>query len=252
MSQSEAEKPSNSILPRHVAIIMDGNGRWAKGRGRPRHMGHQAGAQAAEVVIESVARRGIPVLSLFAFSSENWSRPQGEIRRLMDLFRRAMKQAVPKLHENGVRVSFLGDRSRFPEDLQVKMGEAEQLTAANSGLHLNIAAGYGGRWDILQAARGAAQEVADGRIRPEDIDEAALGRKLSLSGLPAPDLFIRTGGERRISNYFLWDLAYTELYFTDCLWPDFDADALNAALADFSERERRFGGVGREGAESLA
>jgi len=252
MSDSEAEKASEDVLPRHVAIIMDGNGRWAKGRGRPRHMGHQAGARAAEAVIESAARRGIQVLSLFAFSSENWSRPPGEIRRLMDLFRRAMKQAVPRLHENDVRVSFLGDRSRFPDDLQRKMSEAETLTVGNGGLHLNIAAGFGGRWDILQAATQVARDVAAGRIRPEEIDEALLSAKLSLAGLPAPDLFIRTGGERRISNFFLWDLAYTELYFTNCLWPDFDGDALHAALADYAERERRFGGVGREGAESLA
>lgn len=247
MSDNDQETPAIHPLPRHVAIIMDGNGRWARERGRPRHMGHRAGAEAARQVIESAGRLGIPVLSLFAFSSENWSRPRAEVSRLMDLFRRALKQALPKLHENGVRVCFVGDRSRFPTDLQSEMRKAEDLTAGNDGLRLNIAAGYGGRWDIVSAARSLADQVAAGELGPEEIDEERIQSRLSLANVPSPDLFIRTGGERRLSNFFLWDLAYTELYFTDCLWPDFGAQALNRALADFAERERRFGGVGGKG-----
>jgi len=254
MATSEMEQGSESMdgVPRHVAIIMDGNGRWAKERGRPRHMGHQAGARAAEAVIEAAARRGVGVLSLFAFSSENWCRPKSEVTRLMDLFRRALKQAVPRLHEHGLRLAFLGERQRFPEDLQSRMQDAESLTGSNSGMRLNIAAGYGGRWDIVQASRKLAEAVAAGELSPDAVDADALASRLSLAGQPAPDLFIRTGGERRISNYFLWDLAYTELYFTDCLWPDFDADALERAMQDFAERERRFGGVAEKGAQSGA
>ena len=247
MSNGEQDKLTTSFLPRHVAIIMDGNGRWARERGKPRHAGHQAGARAAQVVVETAGREGIEVLTLFAFSSENWSRPKGEVSRLMDLFRRAIKQSVPRLHENGVRLRFLGDRSRFPGDLQQRMLDAEALTRENHRLNLNIAAGYGGRWDILQATRRIATAVASGELDIDSVDEARFSACLSLAELPEPDLFIRTGGERRISNFFLWDLAYTELHFTDRLWPDFGEDCFRQALNDFAERERRFGGVGKDG-----
>lgn len=244
MPASKQDNPDPATLPRHVAIVMDGNGRWARQRGRPRHMGHQAGARSAREVVFTASDLGIPYLTLFAFSSENWSRPASEVKRLMDLFRRAVKQAVPKLHENDVRIRFLGDRAPFPEDLRARMAETEALTADNGGLGLNIAAGYGGRWDIVNAARHLAHEVRAGRLEPAELDETRFAGALSLAGMAEPDLFIRTGGERRISNFFLWDLAYTELYFSDRLWPDFGADALKEALADFAARERRFGGVG--------
>jgi len=252
MPENDQETQSIHPLPQHLAIIMDGNGRWASERGKPRHMGHRAGAQAAREVIETAGKLNIPVLSLFAFSSENWSRPDSEVSRLMDLFRRALKQALPKLHDNRVRVCFLGDRSRFPSDLRKQMLAAEERTAGNAGLRLNIAAGYGGRWDIVSAARAMAGRVAAGELALEEIDEDLFSACLSLGGVPAPDLFIRTGGEHRLSNFFLWDLAYTELYFTDCLWPDFGAIALKRALADFAERERRFGGVGGKGEDARA
>lgn len=235
-------------LPEHVAIVMDGNGRWASARGHPRYRGHQAGAQAAQDVVETSARLGISTVSLFAFSSENWSRPAAEVQQLMKLFRRSMNQAVPDLHANEVRIRFIGARESFPPDLQRRMTEAENLTAGNRRLHLNIAAGYGGRWDILAATRQLAEEAVAGRIQAAEIDEAVFQQRLSLASLPEPDLFIRTGGERRVSNFFLWDLAYTELYFTDSLWPDFDRDAYMQALKVFANRDRRFGRV-HEGTE---
>ncbi|MEA5444391.1 polyprenyl diphosphate synthase [Gammaproteobacteria bacterium AB-CW1] len=252
MSEVEGDRDGKGVLPRHIAIIMDGNGRWAKERGQARHKGHQAGAEAAREVIATAGELGVPVLSLFAFSSENWSRPATEVNRLMDLFRRALKQALPKLHENGVRVRFLGDRRRFPEDLQTRMAEAEALTADNQSLTLNICAGYGGRWDILESCRRLARDVAAGKLNPEDIDESGFAAGLSLADVPAPDLFIRTGGERRLSNFFLWDLAYTELYFSERLWPDFGGDALREAVTDFGERERRFGRVADNEGEASA
>ncbi len=252
MSDSEKDTSGFAPLPRHVAIIMDGNGRWAKERGKARHTGHQAGARAAQSVVEQAGKLGISVLSLFAFSSENWSRPAGEVSRLMDLFRRAIKQSLPKLHENQVRICFVGDRERFPDDLRKKMAEAESLTAENERLHVNIAAGFGGRWDILSATRRLAEQVASGTLSPSDIEEQHFRQQLSLAHLPEPDLFIRTGGERRLSNFFLWDLAYTELYFTERLWPDFDADCFHQALRDYAERERRFGRVGSDGEDPNA
>lgn len=244
MPDPQPDKPETPVLPQHVAIVMDGNGRWARQRGRPRHMGHQAGARAAREVVFTCSEMGIEVLTLFAFSSENWNRPAGEIRRLMELFRRAVKQAVPRLHENAVRIRFLGNREPFPTDLRERMRETEALTADNGGLQLNIAAGFGGRWDIVNATRHLAAEVQAGRLHPDQIDEERFSGALSLAGIGDPDLFIRTGGERRISNFFLWDLAYTELYFSERLWPDFGADAFKEAVADFAERERRYGGIG--------
>ncbi len=241
MREAELDIPPSHSLPRHLAVVMDGNGRWARARGKPRYQGHRAGAEAARQIIETVGELGIPHLSLFAFSSENWDRPASEVQQLINLFRRSLKQAVPELHANGIRVRFLGDAARFPEDLRRRMDDAERLTAHNEHLNLHIAAGYGGRWDILNAARALAEAVRRGELRPEDIGETRFAEMLSLSGVPEPDLFIRTGGERRVSNFFLWHLAYTELYFSDTLWPEFDRAALLKALWFFAGRERRYG-----------
>src|SRR5690606_27745734 len=213
-------------LPRHLAVIMDGNGRWAARRRRPRMIGHRAGARAVNLCIDFCLERGIAALTLFAFSSENWGRPADEVGALMKLFLNALDREVGELHRRGVRVRFIGDRSRFEHGIVARMRAAEVLTARNTRLSLTIAASYGGRQDIAAAARALALDVAEGRLRPEDIDEAALGRHVALSDLPEPDLFIRTGGDLRISNFLLWQLAYTELWFTDTLWPDLDAGVL--------------------------
>lgn len=230
-------------VPRHVAIIMDGNGRWAASRGASRSAGHRAGARAAREAVEAARRTGVEVLTLFAFSSENWHRPGPEVRVLMDLFARTIRKEVPELRANGVRLRFIGERSHFPEALRRSMNRAEALTAGNGELQLLVAVDYGGRWDIVQAARRLAAETAEGRLTPGDIDETRFSQAMSLAGYPPPDLFIRTGGERRVSNFLLWDLAYTEMYFSDVLWPDFDADAFAEAVAWFAGRERRFGRV---------
>jgi len=230
--------------PAHIAIIMDGNGRWARGRGLPRATGHQAGFRNTRNIVEACARREIDALTLFAFSSENWGRPQQEVGLLMDLFLRALKSEVSKLHENNVRMSFIGERSAFSEKLQNEMQNAERLTANNSGLALSVAVNYGGRWDIVNAARHLAGKVKQGELAPDDITIETFSEAITLSELPEPDLFIRTGGEKRISNYLLWHLAYTELYFTDVLYPDFDEAALDLALDDFGSRQRRFGKTG--------
>jgi undecaprenyl diphosphate synthase len=227
--------------PRHLAVIMDGNGRWAERRRRPRVIGHRAGARAVNVCIDFCLERGIGALTLFAFSSENWGRPEEEVGALMKLFLNALDREVDELHRREVRVRFIGDRARFADDIRLRMDAAESLTQANRRLHLVIAASYGGRQDITHAARALAADVAAGRLRPEDIDEAALGAHVALADLPPPDLFIRTGGDHRISNFLLWQLAYTELWFTDVLWPDLDAALLQRALDDFAQRERRFG-----------
>ena len=238
--------PASRILPRHVAMIMDGNGRWARQRGRPRASGHQAGFRATRDVVEICARRGIGALTLFAFSSENWRRPESEVGLLMDLFLRALKSEVGKLCDNDVRIRFIGDRTAFQSRLQREMENAETLTADNGGLELAVAVNYGGRWDIVNAARSLAREVADGRLAPEDIDVDTFSRHVSLAGVTEPDLFIRTGGEKRISNYLLWHLAYTELYFTDVLWPDFGDEELGRALDFYAGRQRRFGRTGEQ------
>ena len=228
-------------IPRHLAVIMDGNGRWAERRQRPRTLGHRAGAKAVQVCVEFCLSRGIEALTLFAFSSENWNRPQEEVGALMKLFLRMLDSEVDELHRRGVRVAFIGDRSGFPEAIRDKMAQAEAQTAGNRILVLTIAAGYGGRWDITQAARRLATEAAAGRLDPAMIDEALVDSLVGLAGLPAPDLFIRTGGDLRISNFLLWQMAYTEMWFTETLWPDLDDAVLTAALADFADRERRFG-----------
>ncbi len=232
---------AHSPVPRHVAIIMDGNGRWARRRRLPRTAGHQAGVTAVRKTVEHCARKGIEVLTLFAFSSENWRRPPEEVSVLMRLFEMTLSRETRRLDEHGIRLRVIGDRSAFSKNLQQRIAEAEAQTAGNDRMTLLIAANYGGRWDITQAAQQLARQVATGVLKPEEIDEAALAAHLSFAGLPEPDLFIRTGGELRISNFLLWQLAYTELYFTDVLWPDFDEAELDKALAEYSRRERRFG-----------
>lgn len=228
-------------LPRHVAIIMDGNGRWAAGRGLPRAAGHKAGLEPVRMSIKECMQRGIEALTIFAFSSENWRRPQEEVTSLMGLFVEALDREIAELHQNGVRIRFVGDRKSLSVRLQARIAEAEAQTAHNKGLKLQVAVSYGGRWDIVQASQKLARDCARGVLRAEEITEEGFGSALALAGLPEPDLFIRTGGERRISNFLLWDLAYTELYFCDKLWPEFDVAELEAALSFFDARERRFG-----------
>lgn len=234
-------EPSAAAVPRHIAIIMDGNGRWAQRRRRPRMIGHRAGARAVNRTIDFCLEKGVSALTLFAFSSENWGRPQEEVDALMKLFLHALDREVDELQRRGVQVRFIGDRSRFAAPLRERMAGAERITAANSRLVLSIAASYGGRQDIALAARALAEEVAAGRLQPQQIDEALLASRIALADLPAPDLFIRTGGDTRISNFLLWQLAYTELWFTETLWPEFDAAVLQQALDDYAGRERRFG-----------
>lgn len=223
---------------------MDGNGRWAKLRKRPRIIGHRAGARAVNVCVDFCLARGISALTLFAFSSENWGRPDEEVGGLMKLFMGALEREVGELDRRGVRIRFIGERSRFASPIVERMSAAEAQTAGNRRLTLVVAASYGGRQDIAQAARGIAEDVAAGRLLPGDVDEAAVAARMALADLPAPDLFIRTGGDHRISNFLLWQLAYTELWFTDTLWPDLDAATLQRALDEYAGRERRFGLTG--------
>jgi undecaprenyl diphosphate synthase len=220
---------------------MDGNGRWASRRALPRHVGHKAGVKAVHAVVEGCARRGVEALTLFAFSSENWGRPAEEVTRLMELFVEAMDREVNDLHRNGIRVRFIGELQTLKPELLASIAAAEARTAANPNLTLFIALSYGGRWDIAQAARRLAERAVAGTLDPAAIDEEALGRELALAGAPDPDLFIRTGGEQRLSNFLLWNLAYTELYFCDTLWPDFDDEELARAFHYFAGRQRRFG-----------
>jgi len=230
-------------VPRHIAIIMDGNGRWAAERGLARYTGHKAGIEAVRRCIEGCTERRIEALTLFAFSSENWRRPDEEVARLMSLFVSALDREIERLHASGVRLRFIGARERLSARLRARIGAAEVRTAANRGLALQIAVSYGGRWDIVRAARTLAAQCIEGSLEPRDLTEERFAGALELAGLSDPDLFIRTGGERRISNFLLWNLAYTELYFTDRYWPDFDAGALDEALAFYAQRERRFGRV---------
>ncbi|WP_133682649.1 isoprenyl transferase [Paludibacterium purpuratum] len=227
--------PPVAAVPRHVAIIMDGNGRWAKKRLLPRVAGHKRGLDAARNVVTACRKLGVEYLTLFAFSTENWRRPQDEVSFLMELFLRALESEVGRLLENNIRLRVVGNRERFAPSLVERIAAAEARTAGNSGLVLTIAADYGGRWDVLQAVNTLLAEGAT------QIDEAALSERLTMAYAPEPDLFIRTGGEERISNFLIWQLAYSELYFTDELWPDFDADSLDRAIASYRERERRFG-----------
>ena len=230
--------------PAHIAIIMDGNGRWAKARGLIRHAGHKAGLDTAREIIEHCTELGVGALTLFTFSSENWQRPESEVSRLMELFLGALGKDARELHQNGIRLRFIGNRRSFSAKLQVGMAEAEALTSGNPRMLLNIAVGYGGRWDIVAAARHLVEAAVSGALRPADVTETGFAAVLSLGDTPDPDLFIRTGGERRISNFLLWNLAYSELYFTDALWPDFHKAELEAAIVWFQARQRRFGKTG--------
>lgn len=237
---------TQSRLPHHIAIIMDGNGRWAKKRFLPRHLGHQAGLETVRRVVKFCAEKQIEVLTLFAFSSENWRRPEQEVSLLMQLFISALKREVNKLHKNNVKLHIIGARHVFPQKLQQLITEAELVTQNNTGLNLVIAANYGGHWDIIEATKKLAQQVEQGTLRSEEITEELLSQHICLANLPAPDLFIRTGGEKRVSNFLLWQLAYTEMYFTDTLWPDFDQTVFNQALDSFATRQRRFGRTGEQ------
>jgi undecaprenyl diphosphate synthase len=227
--------------PKHLAVIMDGNGRWAERRMRPRTLGHRAGARAVQVCLDFCLKEGIRSLTLFAFSSENWNRPAEEVGALMKLFLRMLDNEVEELHRRGARIVFIGERGEFSPVIQDKMARAEALTRDNRAITTNIAAGYGGRWDIVAAARALAAEAVAGRLAPEAIDEAAFAQRLSLADQHPPDHFIRPGGDLRLSNFLLWQLAYTELWFTEVLWPDLDETTLRQALEDFANRERRFG-----------
>lgn len=237
---------SKRRAPRHIAVIMDGNGRWAASRGKARTRGHVAGAKATRRLVEAAREQEIEVLTLFAFSSENWRRPAAEVEVILDLFLHNVRRQAPDMRANGVRLRFIGERQHFSEALQRNMARAEQLTASNAKLELLVAVDYGGRWDVAQAARELAADCVKGQLQPEDIDDQRVGSAMCLSQFPAPDLFIRTGGEHRISNFLLWDLAYTELYFCDTLWPDFRAADLAAAVDWYCGRERRFGGLNED------
>jgi undecaprenyl diphosphate synthase len=234
---------STPLVPRHIAIVMDGNGRWAKARHRPRSFGHRAGQKSVRTAIEFCLRHGIEALTLFAFSSENWRRPREEVGALMELFLKALDREVDELHGHGVRIAFIGDLSAFAPALRERMLAAMEKTRNNAKLALNVAVNYGGRWDIANAAKQAVLAAQRGEIAADGIDEKSIARFFCLTDLPPVDLFIRTGGEQRISNFLLWQAAYSELYFSDVLWPDFDAEHLQRAVDAFARRERRFGGV---------
>ncbi len=233
-------------IPQHIAIVMDGNGRWAQQHGHKRHAGHKEGVKSVRKIVDCAARAGVEILTLFAFSSENWRRPREEVGMLMDLFMLVLKKEIKRLRKNNVRLRIIGDRSKFSQELQDAMAKAEEDTADNDGLILQIAANYGGRWDITQAVRRLAQQVESGTITPKEIDEEHISDELSFSGLVDPDLFIRTGGEQRLSNFMLWQSAYAEIYFTDVLWPDFRETEFDAALTSFATRQRRFGMVAEQ------
>lgn len=238
---SRADQPAP---PTHIAIIMDGNGRWAKARGLPRTAGHKRGAEAVRRTVECAREMGVSYLTLYAFSSENWKRPQGEVTDLMGLLRLYLRNEVRTLHKNGIRLRVIGDRSRLGADIVSLIEESEAKTAGNTAMTLVLALSYGGRQEIVEAARRLATDVAEGRVSPAEIDEAALSGRLFTAGIPDPDLVIRTSGEQRISNFLLWQCAYAELVFLDVLWPDFGRDDLDAAIRDFHGRERRFGASG--------
>jgi undecaprenyl diphosphate synthase len=233
-------------IPRHVAIVMDGNGRWAQQHGKKRHAGHREGVKSVRKIVDSAARSGVEILTLFAFSSENWKRPKEEVGMLMDLFMLLLRKEIKRLRKNNVQLRIIGDTFKFSQELQEAIKQAEQDTADNTGLILQIAANYGGRWDIAQAARTLAEQVESGNLKSDQINEELFSNELSFSGLIDPDLFIRTGGEQRLSNFMLWQSAYTEIYFTDVLWPDFRKDEFDAALTSYSGRQRRYGMVAEQ------
>ncbi len=232
--------------PRHIAIIMDGNGRWAVKKMMPRILGHRAGVKTVRKVVEYCVKEQIEVLSLFAFSSENWRRPKKEVNMLMELFMGTLQSQVDKLDKNNIKLKIIGDKSAFSEKLQNKISQAEQQTENNTGLTLVIAANYGGHWDITQAFKKITEKIVAGELEVQDISEELISQHISTAELPEPDLFIRSGGEQRISNFLLWQLAYTEFYFTDSLWPDFDQALLTEAINSFKSRQRRFGHTGEQ------
>jgi len=238
--------PGTADIPAHVAIVMDGNGRWAEKKNRPRTFGHQAGLKALRKIVERCGDIGVGELTVFAFSSENWNRPKKEVSRLMDLFLRALDREAKELHENGVKIRFIGDLTAFSPEMQQKMDKAMSQTAGNQRMTLNVAANYGGRWDIVNAARKTARAFADGDITLEQIDEDYFAGQSTLGGSSDPDLIIRTGGEMRISNFLLWQCAYTEFFFSPVLWPDFSPEVLDQAIATYQSRERRFGLTGEQ------
>ncbi|WP_231892504.1 isoprenyl transferase [Woeseia oceani] len=245
-ASSKGSEAAENVLPQHVAVIMDGNGRWAKARSKPRTLGHRSGVKAVRALVEAAAERGISYLTLFAFSSENWRRPREEVSTLMNLFLEALQREVDDLHRNNICVRFVGERDGLAAPLRTKIEAAEQQTRDNDGLTLIVAVAYGGRWDIVNATRRLAAKVAAGTLDSDAITEEHFANSLALAGVPDPDLLIRTGGEQRISNFLLWNLAYAELFFCDCYWPDFDAVRFDEALAHFAQRQRRYGCTGEQ------
>jgi undecaprenyl diphosphate synthase len=245
-SIDKSKSQTEASLPRHVVIVMDGNGRWAKKRLLPRAAGHHAGVKTTRKIVELSVEKKLGALTIFAFSSENWRRPEQEVSSLMELFMSALQTEVKSLHEQQVRVRFIGDVSAFSQKLQDKIAQTQDLTANNAGLQLNIAVNYGGRWDVVQACKAIACRIQSGDLSRDKIDAQLFNEYVCLAELPEPELFIRTGGEQRISNFLIWQMAYTELYFTDLLWPDFDRQAFEDALAWFAGRQRRFGKTGEQ------
>ncbi len=246
MQNATQPKATSKVIPKHVAIIMDGNGRWAQQRGKNRSAGHKAGVKSVRRITEAALEAGVECVTLFAFSSENWRRPETEVTLLMELFLFVLKREVKKLHKNNIRLQIIGARDKFSEKILNALDAAESLTAANTGLNLFVAADYGGKSDIANAAKQVCNKVLSGDISVDQIDDGLLSEYVSMSGYPAPDLFIRTGGEKRISNFLIWQLAYAELYFTDILWPDFGKEQFSEALNWFETRQRRFGKTGEQ------
>ena len=246
-SQIDPSKESeNGAVPVHIAVIMDGNGRWAKSRSKPRHAGHRAGVKSVRQTVELAVQKGVSHLTLFAFSSENWQRPAEEVSRLMGLFLEALQREVDSLHRKNVQLSFIGSRDKLHGNLIKKIVAAEDRTRNNSGLKLMVAVAYGGRWDIINATKSLARKVVASQLAIDEISDDDFSAQLALANVPDPDLLIRTGGEQRISNFLLWNLAYAVLWFPDCLWPDFDAQHFDAALAHFASRQRRYGHTGEQ------
>ena len=246
MATSLASLDENKKIPQHIAIIMDGNGRWAQAQGKTRVAGHKAGVDSVRAVVKGARKAGVKALTLFAFSSENWQRPEKEVTVLMDLFMYVLTKEVKRLHKNAIRFQVIGDLSRFSDKLQKSIKKSEQLTANNNGLTLSVAANYGGRWDIAHAAKQLASKVQNNEISLEDIHEESLHKQICLAELPELDLLIRTGGDYRISNFLLWQAAYAEFYFTETLWPDFNEEQFETAIDVFDQRERRFGKTGEQ------
>lgn len=246
MSNHEATTGLTDIIPQHIAIIMDGNGRWAQQQGKSRVVGHKAGVESVRSCVTTARKLGVKALTLFAFSSENWQRPEKEVSVLMDLFMFVLTREVKRLHKNDIKFQVIGDLSRFSEKLQKKIAQSQQLTEHNTGMVLSVAANYGGRWDIVNAAKKLSQQVIANELTVDDINENSLHQHTCLATLPELDLLVRTGGDYRISNFLLWQAAYAELYFTDTLWPDFDEQQFKKSISIFSQRERRFGLTGEQ------